>query len=248
MQIDDYHFETWHGQSAYALLEEFDAVSGALFEGRNCVAAEDVGRATVQIFPLAYGEGIVRKYRRGGLAALFLRDKFLGNRMLREFEVHLAYYRAGGPVPEPLGVSWECRDFLCQGAIATRRLAGETLLDGLIRADAAEAGEMLRLAGEAIRHMHDSGLWHADLQVKNILVSDGALWLIDFDRACQYRVLGRFGRARNLLRLRRSFEKHGRSRTDYETLLAGYGAIDIPWWLDWAYRMRGASAPMRSGS
>ncbi|MCF6285148.1 MAG: phosphotransferase [Candidatus Hydrogenedentes bacterium] len=248
MHPDDYRFETRHGQSAYALHEEAGRVFGALFEGRNCVAATDVGRAAVQVFPLAHGEGIVRTYRRGGLAALFLRDRFLGNRMLREFEVHLAYYRAGGPVPELLGVCWECRDFLCRGAIATRRLVGETLLDGLIRADAAEAGEMLRLAGQAIRHMHDFGLWHADLQLKNMLVSERALWLIDFDRARQYRVLGRFGRARNLLRLRRSFEKHGRSRTDYETLLAGYGAIDIPWWLDWAYRMRGASAPMRSGS
>ena len=247
MHPDEYCFETRCGWSAYALQEEADRVFAALFEEKGCVVAENVGRAAVQFFPLEQGEGVIRTYRRGGLPAWLVRDRFLGNRMRQEFNVHRAYYLAGGPVPEPLGVCWQRHFFFYRGAIATRRLAGETLLDFLSQADAAETGKMLRLAGQAIRHMHDFGLWHADLQVKNLMVTESHVWLIDFDRARQHRSLGTVGRAQNILRLRRSFEKHGLSRATFQVLLEGYGPCSIPLWLDWAYRLRGTSAWMRSG-
>jgi tRNA A-37 threonylcarbamoyl transferase component Bud32 len=59
--------------------------------------------------------------------------------------------------------------------------------------------------------MHAAGVWHADLHVKNVLLADGAVVIIDFDRA---RVLGPVPepeRVGNLLRFDRSVVKLERS-------------------------------------
>ncbi len=61
--------------------------------------------------------------------------------------------------------------------------------------------------GKCIRRFHDAGVWHADLNARNILLdAQSGIFLIDFDRA-------RFtpGKAvngkNNLSRLKRSLEK-----------------------------------------
>jgi len=242
---DAYQMEIRGNRTALALRGEAASVFGTLFDGAGATPLESAGRAPVYHFPLSAGEGVLRYYRRGGVAAWLADDRFLGNRMAREFDLLVDYYRGGGAVPEPLGVFWERRGFVFRGAIATRRIAGVTLLDALRDSDAAGAAAALVAAGGAIRHMHDYGIWHADLQLKNILVSDGAVWLIDFDGARRVRALGRLQRCRNLLRLRRSFEKLGPPLNNFSTLLEGYGPIRFPSWLDWAYRLRGASARLR---
>jgi len=67
-----------------------------------------------------------------------------------------------------------------------------------------------------IADMHDAGIVHADLNLKNLLVRDAfdepEAFVIDFDRA---RLAGRLGlgeRMRNLLRLDRSVLKWAASR------------------------------------
>ncbi len=239
MYDDEYRSESRGSQHVLARVEDGDSTIAAFFEGRDCVEASDFGRETVQFYPLGDGEGVLRHYHRGGLIGRVARDGYLGNRMRREFEVHLSYYREGGSVPELLGVSWRRMGLLFRGAIATRRISAETLLSFLEHQEPEEVRAMLKCAGEAARHMHDHGVWHADLQLKNILVSDGAVWLIDFDNARRVDELGTMARARNLLRLRRSFEKHGRPLDNFHTFLEGYGSIQIPRWLDWLYRLRG---------
>ena len=47
-------------------------------------------------------------------------------------------------------------------------------------------------------------------------------------------------RARNLLRLRRSFLKRGLRLTEFERIMRGYGPIHVPHWLEAAYEMKGA--------
>ena len=247
MEFESYRFETRKGQHALALDDESDAVFNALFEGENCTEASDVGRAAVAFFPLGEGEGVLRHYKRGGWMASSLGDCYFGNRMRAEFTVLQAYYEAGGNVPQPLGVLWEKRGPLYRGAIATRRLMGETLLCFLseFHKDGPEA--VLREAGAAVRQMHDYGVWHADLQVKNLMVAHESVWVIDFDNAKKKDCLSDVARAQNLLRLRRSFEKHQLALDNFATFLEGYGPLRIPTWLDWIYRVRGASAQFLGG-
>ena len=247
MEFESYRSETRKGQQALALDDEFDAVSSALFEGRNCTEASDVGRASVAFFPLGDGEGVLRHFKRGGWIASCLGNRYFGNRMLAEFAVLQAYHEAGGNVPQPLGVRWEKRGPLYCGAIATRRLQGVTLLRFLSDGDGSKADGVLQQAGSVVRQMHDYGLWHADLQVKNLMVVDESVWIIDFDNGKKKDRLFDVARARNLLRLRRSFEKHGLTLDNFAMFMNGYGVVRIPRWLDWIYRVRGASAQYRGG-
>jgi 3-deoxy-D-manno-octulosonic acid kinase len=195
------------------------------------------GRGQVSRFPLSSGEGVLRRYRRGGLIARLSKDRFWGNRMLAEFRVHVALYQQGFPVPEPLGVVWERRGLLYRGAIATRSLEARTLLDYLNSSETKAS--LLVLCGQRIREMHDLGVWHADLQVKNIMTDGSKIWILDFDNARMGKPLSDRARSRNLLRLRRSLEKHGRSLDNFNSILEGYGKLGLPRWLSGLYRIRG---------
>lgn len=224
-------------QRAWVLSGEADLLGPALFRGEGTTPLGTGGRGEVVKLALAGGECIIRAYRRGGLAALFLRDQFLfHNRMLAEFRLTLGLHQDGAAVPEPLGVVWESRARAYRGAIATRRLPGETLLDHLKRGGDPE---VLRLTGRRIRELHDMGLWHADLQVKNVLTDGREVWIIDFDNACRGRSVSALGRCRNLLRFRRSLEKHGLSLDNFDSILQGYGDLGISPWLSALYRIRG---------
>jgi 3-deoxy-D-manno-octulosonic acid kinase len=157
--------------------------------------------------------------------------------MLAEFRVHVALYQQGFPVPEPLGVVWERRALLYRGAIATRSLEARTLLDYLNSSETKAS--LLVLCGQRIREMHDLGVWHADLQVKNIMTDGSKIWILDFDNARMGKPLSDRARSRNLLRLRRSLEKHGRSLDNFHSILEGYGKLGLPRWLSGLYRIRG---------
>lgn len=226
-----------NGRSGYVLSGEAETVTGALFYGIGCTADTAAGRGQISRFPLAHGEGIVRRYRRGGLVAWISRDAFLGNRMLAEFRILAALFQKGFPVPEPLGVVWERRGLLYRGNIATRSLEAETLLDFLNRGEVGKP--LLCRCGQRISEMHDFGVWHADLQVKNIMTDGESIWLLDFDNARMGRPPSPLARQRNLLRLRRSLEKHGRSLDNFDSILEGYGKLGLPRWLSGLYRIRG---------
>lgn len=232
-----YTFVERHHGAGYVLSDEADAIRAALFDGAGEDSGETAGRGRIQRFPLRAGEGVLRRYLRGGLVARVLGDRYARNRMLAEFEITARLYAAGAAVPQPLGVVWERRGGFYRGAIATRALDGVTLLDAL-RGETAD-GALLRRCGERIRELHDLGVWHADLQVKNILVGNRAVWIIDFDNARAGRPVSRLGRRRNMLRLRRSLEKHGRSLDNFTSILAGYGELGLPRWLSCLYRLRG---------
>jgi tRNA A-37 threonylcarbamoyl transferase component Bud32 len=90
--------------------------------------------------------------------------------------------------------------------------------------------------------MHRSGVWHADLQAKNLLVVNDSPYVIDLDQSRVGSPVGTMQRNRNLLRFRRSLEKSGFPGEYFELFMAGYGgehAVFIPVWLEKAYRLRG---------
>lgn len=241
---DTYVLEQSPGQGVIALATEFDPVSAALRDKSGCVELSEVGRAAVFRFALSKGNGILRRYRRGGLVGPVLGDRFLGNRMRHEFEVSLAWYQLGGQIPEPLGVTWWKTGGMYRGAYAARQVDGVTLL-AYLQEDGPLTDRVLELVGSTIRQLHDAGFWHADLQVKNIMISEAKPYLIDFDKARRVTLLGPVLRSRNLLRLRRSFEKQDLSLDNFATLLKGYGTLAIPGWLACLYRLRGMSAGFR---
>lgn len=219
------------------LARESKAIEPFLLGNRDGARGEAGGRGAILRFPLESGEGVLRTYRRGGLVARILKDTYGTNRMRREFEITSWLYARGAAVPEPLGTVWERCWGLYRGAIATRLVPGETLLAYLESHN--DCASVLHECGRRIREMHDLGVWHADLQVLNILVGGGRVWLIDFDNARRLPALSDLARARNLLRLRRSLEKHGRSLDNFNTIREGYGKLGLPTWVSSLYRLRG---------
>jgi tRNA A-37 threonylcarbamoyl transferase component Bud32 len=72
--------------------------------------------------------------------------------------------------------------------------------------------EAARQAGKTVRFMHDRGIYHGDLNLKNLLIRTGhhrepEVYIIDFDRSKVRDSLTIQQRMQNILRLNRSAEK-----------------------------------------
>jgi len=175
---------------------------------------------------------VLRHYRRGGMVARLVRDRYvwtgLGRtRAWREWHLLYDLYVRGLPVPRPVAARVERRGCSYRADIITERLPGEPLSALLARG--ALPLETWRAIGRVIAGLHAGGLWHADLNAHNILLcADDGVAVIDLDRARLRRPARRW-RRRNLARLRRSLDKLRRqepalafNERDWEALRAGY--------------------------
>lgn len=237
--LDAVHERHENGRHAVILKKDCSAVCSALLTEEGLEPWKQEGRGTVYRFQLGDGVGVFRRYQRGGFIRHFLKDLyFLDNRPLRELAITAYAWHGGLPIPEPLGVCWNRVGPFFRGGIATRWVDSAMLLD-LLRAKTVP-NELLLRVGSVIRQMHEMGIYHADLQVRNILVSEDQPLLLDFDNARRYSSLKDADRARNLLRLRRSFDKNGLPQELYQVILRGYGPLpEVYGQLDMAYRAKG---------
>ena len=177
------------------------------------------GRGNAPSVELNPRESIVlRRYRHGGLLGWLTGPLFWGpGRPLEELRVTARAEASGAPVPSVLCmIAWPVFGPFWSAIIGTReeRTAHDLFVDL-----EQEAAPQMRLArarqvGEAIRRLHEAGVEHRDLQLRNILVTEpdaSRIVVIDLDRAKFHR----FGqvpadrRARNLGRLVRSVIKAG---------------------------------------
>jgi 3-deoxy-D-manno-octulosonic acid kinase len=161
---------------------------------------------------------VLRRYRHGGLLGPLTGALFFGpQRALRELRVTARAEVSGAPVPHVLClVLWPVFGPLWSGVIGTSEVRpARDLLDALRAADQPRARRSLvRKTGAAIRKLHDAGVEHRDLQLRNILVTaeaDPRIVVLDLDRAKfhRYGLVPVASRARNLGRLARSAVKAG---------------------------------------
>ena len=160
----------------------------------------------------ANGEWFLRHYLRGGKAALLSRDRYLytGERRARSFAEFrmLAELRASGlPVPRPVAARFRVSGMRYSADLITEWIADtRTLADAL--GAAADPEELMARVGGTAARFHKAGVCHADLNARNILIGkEGAVWLVDFDRARRRRP-GAWHASR-LDRLERSLRKLG---------------------------------------
>ena len=190
------------------------------------------GRGTVWMFCYQDENYALRHYRRGGQAARLWGDRYLWcgrkrSRPAREAALLDRLLEQGLPVAAP--VAWRVvrRGFTYQADLMTRRIADAAPLSQVLRRRALAASDWEQ-AGRLLRRMHDLQVWHADLNLSNILFRpSGEFFLIDFDR-CRVR-MGGWWKRRNLERLHRSCRKGKRlepalrfAEADFEALLRGY--------------------------
>lgn len=164
---------------------------------------------------------IVRRYRHGGLLARLTGDRFLSSdRFRNEFEIGRAAFAAGVPTARPVAVGWRASGPFHRGFIATLVIAAARDLLDLFARPSAEPVRVsaARACALAVRRMHDAGIVHADLHLKNLLVGEGAdgtpggtAWVIDLDLVRREGPpVSMDSRVSNLARLYRSVEKHRR--------------------------------------
>jgi 3-deoxy-D-manno-octulosonic acid kinase len=170
------------------------------------------GRGGVALIGTPAGEGVLRHFRRGGLVAKWMGDRYLwtgaaSTRSFAEFRLLAQMLRAGLPVPAPIAARYQRRGLFYTADLITRRIASaRTLAECLAwgRLNAELAGQV----GAMVARFHRAGIWHADLNAHNILVAERTLYLIDFDRG-ERRTPAEAWRLANLQRLRRSLLKLG---------------------------------------
>ena len=162
---------------------------------------------------------ILRRYQHGGMFGGFTGMLHFGpSRALEELRVTAHAEASGAPVPHVVCLAlWPAVGPFWSALIGTREERGARDLFEVLLAsvDARARRQLLVEVGAAVRRLHDAGVEHRDLQLRNILVVEEGgrrrIVVIDLDRAV-YHSSGRLAsrlRARALGRLTRSAVKNG---------------------------------------
>jgi 3-deoxy-D-manno-octulosonic acid kinase len=185
-------------------------------DGNHAQLSGYEGRAPIRARTLPDGEtALIRSYRHGGLLRALTGEWFFTwpPRPFRELAITEELRRRNVRTVEVLAacVSHGAGPFY-RGWLVTRQLAGaEDLWSALQSGFVSRVGleVAMRAVAESVRAIHREGIYHDDLNLKNILLrlENGGVvsYIIDFDKAKLY--LGRLPAEigwRNLKRLRRS--------------------------------------------
>ena len=167
------------------------------------------GRGAAWFVESGFGRGVLRRYRRGGLAARVSQDRYLwlGEDRVRsfvEFRLLASLRSQGLRVPTPLLAGYWRQGLTYRAAIVVERIEGATTLAACLDDPGHAAWPA---AGRAIARLHAAGVDHADLNADNVLLDPACeAWLIDFDRG-RRRPVATGWREANLARLSRSLAK-----------------------------------------
>ena len=160
---------------------------------------------------------VIRLYSHGGLLRSLTRDLYLcGARSIQELALTEKIISSGIPTIQPIGAIHRFVFTLFYKAyLLSLEISGaKDLMQYFHEIGPHPSRERLLhkrrtilSAGLLVRQFHEAGFFHADLQLKNILVSGERLFLIDFDHSYQKDVLTTGEKKKNLIRLNRSVEK-----------------------------------------
>jgi len=169
------------------------------------------GRGTTHFIELEGKSCVLRHYRRGGMVAKVLDDRYhwtslAETRAWREWHLLADLIGQGLPVPQPVAARVMTGGLFYRADLIMRRLDGTRSLNQVLEKGALSAAQWSAI-GRCIRRFHDAGVFHADLNAHNILLgTNDEVWLIDFDKG-EIRPPARDWQQANLSRLRRSLEK-----------------------------------------
>ncbi|MDJ0972973.1 MAG: lipopolysaccharide kinase InaA family protein [Planctomycetota bacterium] len=233
-----------------ACLPGYDiAVRGVAAHPDALPASTRGGRRPLTQLESELGTVLVREYRKGGLLRFVRGRRFFGRwRPLMELVLHRRLHAVNVPVTEAVGcvvlrgaLGW--RGFLLTHEVP-RSVDLEAWSYGVPLETGLSSQEVLRRAGRAVRRLHDEGVSHPDLHLKNLLLtSEGKVLVLDLDKAHALdHPLPESARIRDLARMGRGIEKHrmkGLTTGRRESLrfLEGYaGSLDAAH--EWLERVR----------
>ena len=169
---------------------------------------------------------IVRELTHGGLFGKITGRRFFStSRSIRELKISNYLRENGIHTPEIPAVRFIKSGMFYTIDVITRLVPDSIdLLTWLEKFESEQKGEILRFAqnnwqdnlfttvfyetGLLVRKMHDLGVWHADLHLKNILLDNQMNpWLLDLDKARHLPFLPDYLKQMNLKRFFRSCRK-----------------------------------------
>ena len=166
---------------------------------------------------------VVREYWHGGLLGKVLKDLFWDvSRPLRELSICEVARRGHINTTEIIAIiKNKIVGPFYKFQLVTREITNSVdLIELLLSPEKNQLDikkrEIINKLAMAVKEMHDAGIYHADLHLKNILVqSDGGervnVYIIDLDKSKQYEKISFQRRMKNIMRLDRSLEKFKRN-------------------------------------
>ncbi len=183
----------------------------AYWRERNALTGQAAGRGASYFFRAEGGDYVLRHYRRGGMVAGLLRDRYLRwfslsrTRAWREWDILSRLWRDGLPVPKPVAARVIYSGLFYRADIITAKLPAPATLVEILKTRALSTADW-QAAGRLIRRFHEAGVYHADMNAHNIVYAANRMYLLDFDRGCLRRPDSGW-QQRTLRRLQRSLRK-----------------------------------------
>lgn len=186
MSHRSYAFGCRHRLSNTSLDQLIDLFQSPL-TGENAMLE---GRAPARFAVLPEADSIVVKaYKRGGLISWINKDRYLkiGRlRSQREFYFLMAAKKAGVRVPEPVAYA-STGSLLYKAWLITKQIKGHSSFARLCKRDPEKAMTLIPKISRNINRLIKNRIHHVDLHPGNILLDgDNTIFIIDFDKACQY--------------------------------------------------------------
>jgi 3-deoxy-D-manno-octulosonic acid kinase len=205
------------------------------WESTGRLHARGGGRGAACFIDTPAGPCVLRHFHRGGMVARLLGDRYLfkpfeRTRGVAEFRLLARMRDMGLPVPQPLAARCVRHGLQYTADLITCRIMdAETLAE--VQAAGRLDAPLAERVGALVGRFHARGVWHADLNAHNVLVTPHSLYLIDFDRG-RLRTPATSWQQANLRRLRRSLVKLGAAgegeqvlqHTIWEPLLRGHAS------------------------
>jgi len=241
MKVTEAHSKTEHILYDAELIENPDSSYFELehWRKRDALTGAAEGRGTTVFVQLADQEYVLRHYRRGGMIARLVADRYFWTglsqtRVWREWRLLAELWKRELPVPQPVAARVQRHGLFYRADILMCKIPHtQTLADSLMNT-ALEVALWEKL-GQTLSEFHKQGVYHADLNARNILLDEkGTFHLIDFDQG-YFRKTEKAWQQATILRLKRSLDKFSEkakkdktgfhfTKADWQTLLQAYEA------------------------
>ena len=194
---------------------------------------EGIGRAKVVYFPFDDKTFVLKHYYRGGLVAKILKDQYFGfdvekTRAFKEWCLLKTMKKLNLPVPNAIAAHVKQGLAFYRADLITQKIENSKTLADVLIEKVIDATQWKKI-GVCIKRFHDNNIYHADLNARNILLTDiGDVYLIDFDNS-SFRLDSKSWKMSNLSRLKRSLlkfkgveKKFNFDEADWVDFLHGY--------------------------
>ena len=171
-----------------------------VLEKQGHLRGGSAGRNQALFIDFQGGKMVLRRFSRGGLFGRVNRDLYLrtglnGTRPMQEFAL-LSWMRGQGlSVPRPIAAQVAPLGPFYRAALLTERITGAKPLDEHLKHAPLHAGLWAQI-GATVQKLHAAGVYHSDLNCRNILLDDAdQVWV-----AGQRTLVSRDGGRRPMIR------------------------------------------------